>query len=51
MTDIVVSDIGEEGSGIGLEALEVLAADIWSDKGTPVSRTGAMELEDEVKNW
>lgn len=49
-THIVVPHVGEKSSGVGQQALEVLAADIWSDEGTPVSRTGAIELEDEVEN-
>lgn len=51
ITYIIVPNIGEKGSGIGQEASNVLAADIWSGEGTPVSRTGAMKLEDEVENW
>ena len=31
--------------------MNVLAADIWSDERTPVSRIGAIKLDDEVENY
>lgn len=49
-THIVVPHIGEKSSSVGQQALEVLTADIRSDEGTPVPRTGTIEFKDEVEN-
>lgn len=49
-THIIVPSIGEKGSHVGQELLEVIAANTFSNERMPVARTGAMELDDEVEN-